>query len=494
MSIKKYYANSDTTITNATGVDYNVRGSGSNMGASDILEVFSIYGQNTTSSAELARALVKFPVTKIVSDRAAGSIPASGSVSFILKLSNAEHGNTIPSNSAMTISPVSRSWTEGTGLDMEDYKDLGECNWMKSDASTLWTTPGGDYHASPSYSFTNDTGFEDIEIDISEMIEQWIAGTKQNYGLGIRLSPAYEAYTSHSSGQYSGQILHNPTGAKRSYYTKRMFGRGTQYFYSKPSIEARWDSSKKDRRNSFFASSSLVPAEDNLNTLYLYNRVRGQLRNIPAVGTGNIYLSLYATGSSGPAGTPLTLHNAATAVTGGYVSTGIYSASVALDTTSSYLHDVWHNNASSPQVQYVTGSKITVLSYDADVQVGIGDHVSSITNLKSSYSNKEVARLRLFVRDRDWNPTIYTVATTNIQSKVVEDGYWKIYRVMDNKTIVDYGTGSLNHTRMSYDRDGNYFDVDMSMLESGYSYALKFVYKINDRYDEQSEVFKFRVD
>ena len=101
--------------------------------------------------------------------------------------------------------------------------------------------------------------------------------------------------------------------------------------------------------------------------------------------------------------------------------------------------------------------------------------------------------MRLFVRDRDWNPTIYTVATTNIQSKVVEDGYWKVYRVMDNKTIVDYGTGSLNHTRMSYDRDGNYFDVDMSMLESGYSYALKFVYKINDRYDEQSEVFKFRV-
>ena len=39
-----------------------------------------------------------------------------------------------------------------------------------------------------------------------------------------------------------------------------------------------------------------------------------------------------------------------------------------------------------------------------------------------------------------------------------------------------------------------YFDVDMSMLEEGYSYALKFVYKIEDRYDEQSETFKFRVD
>ena len=63
-----------------------------------------------------------------------------------------------------------------------------------------------------------------------------------------------------------------------------------------------------------------------------------------------------------------------------------------------------------------------------------------------------------------------------------------------NEVIYDYGTGSLHHTRMSYDRDGNYFDIDMSSLEEGYSYAMKFVYKINDRYDEQSEIFKFRVD
>ena len=491
MSIKKYFSTIDNTITNAAGINYKTRGTGSNMGASDILEVFSIYGQQTSSSAELSRALIKFPTTTIVADRSTGTIPASGKVNFILKISNAEHSSTVPANSQMTILAISRSWNEGTGLDMEDYKDSGVSNWVSASEGVAWSNQGGDYHATPSYTVTYDTGLEDIEVDISTLVEEWIAGTKENHGVGLKLSPSYESYLSNSSGMDSGSHIHNVSGASRSYYTKRFFGRGTQYFYSRPTIEARWDSSLKDRRNSFYASSSLVPSEDNLNTIYIYNRVRGQLRNIPDVGTGLIYASLHATGTSGPTGSALTLHNTATAVTGGYVSTGIYSASVALDTTSSYLYDVWHNNSGT---EYVTGSRITVLSYDADVQVGIGDHVSSITNLKSSYSNSELARLRLFVRDRDWNPTIYTVANTNIQSKTVEDGYWKVYRVMDNKTIIDYGTGSLNHTRMSYDKDGNYFDVDMSMLEAGYSYALKFVYKINDRYDEQSEVFKFRVD
>ena len=68
MSIKKYYAIADTTITNAfkdTRFTKFSRATGSNMGLADSLEVFSIYGQGSSSagySQELSRALVKFPV------------------------------------------------------------------------------------------------------------------------------------------------------------------------------------------------------------------------------------------------------------------------------------------------------------------------------------------------------------------------------------------------------------------------------------------------
>ena len=102
--------------------------------------------------------------------------------------------------------------------------------------------------------------------------------------------------------------------------------------------------------------------------------------------------------------------------------------------------------------------------------------------------------MRMFVRDKDWNPTIYTVATTNIETKVIENAYFKVFRVADGFDVIPYGTGSLNHTRMSYDKDGNYFDVDISMLESDYAYGIKVAYKVNDRYEEQPELFKFRVE
>ena len=42
MSIKKYFADSDTTITNAAGIKISTRGTGSNSGQSDILETFTI--------------------------------------------------------------------------------------------------------------------------------------------------------------------------------------------------------------------------------------------------------------------------------------------------------------------------------------------------------------------------------------------------------------------------------------------------------------------
>ena len=82
MTIKRYFATADNTITNAFKENLVTRGTGSNMGQSDILEVFSIYGQATTSSAEASRVLIQFDTTAVNADRSAVLIPASGSVSF----------------------------------------------------------------------------------------------------------------------------------------------------------------------------------------------------------------------------------------------------------------------------------------------------------------------------------------------------------------------------------------------------------------------------
>ena len=63
MAIKRYYASADNTITNAFQDNLTTRGTGSNMGLSDILEVFSIYGQESSGSQELSRALIQFDIS-----------------------------------------------------------------------------------------------------------------------------------------------------------------------------------------------------------------------------------------------------------------------------------------------------------------------------------------------------------------------------------------------------------------------------------------------
>jgi hypothetical protein len=47
---------------------------------------------------------------------------------------------------------------------------------------------------------------------------------------------------------------------------------------------------------------------------------------------------------------------------------------------------------------------------------------------------------------------------------------------------------------MSVGEESNYFDLDMSIFEPGYLYGIKLLYRINGKYLEQPEVFKFRVE
>ncbi len=105
-------------------------------------------------------------------------------------------------------------------------------------------------------------------------------------------------------------------------------------------------------------------------------------------------------------------------------------------------------------------------------------------------------KLRVFARQKNWKPNIYTVATQEVIPDIIEDAYYQLTRTIDNLEVIPFGTGSAvnNFTRMSYDVSGNYFELDTNHLESGYSYGIQFVYYLNGEYREQPEVFKFRIE
>jgi hypothetical protein len=512
MAIKRYFATLDNTITNAYKNDMSTKGTGSNMGASDILEVFSIYGQQDSASSELSRVLIKFPIDQIQTDRTASTIPASGSVDFYLRLFNAKHSQTLPKNYDLIVAAVEKSWSEGTGLDMEGYTDIDQSNWIKSDSSTSWTNEGGDYRYGAGYSFSSslDTGTEDLEVNISALVERWANDTSNtldaipNYGVGIFLTPSEEA-------------------ADRSYYTKKFFARGTEFFFRKPCIEARWNSSETDDRANFYYSSSLAPASENVNTLYLYNYVRGRLRDIPGLDKtgGKIYVSIYSGSGDNmsPSISSLNLSKGGGIVasldfnvTGGKISTGIYTASVVITASQSpptKLFDVWHDGTGPAgglkAVQYQTGS-ITPNEIYTSFTNPSEKYATNITNLRSSYSRDETARFRVFIRSKDWNPTIYSKATQEVQPSIIESASYSIHRIVDDFVVIPHGTSSTGdpgrgsvetlHTMMSYDVSGNYFDFDMGLLEDGYSYGISTAYYNGSigSWVNQPETFKFRIE
>ena len=604
MAIKRYFANKDNTITNAYEYNLKTRATGANMGASDILETFSIYGQVSSSSgysSELARALIEFPVSTISADRSAGTIPASGSVNFVLKLYNAPHTQTLPKNFTLQVKPISGSWQEGHGLDMDNYTDLSYdnegSNWVQAQSGSVkatgtvtftgnpttdqtitivstdgtsrtyvakassnfgslqfkadggaaanatqlelaiehasghngkitvsnngsgvltltqatagqagnttivenlanaavanfsngsgpWVSEGGDYHTGQSYSATFNSGSEDLEVDITGLVERWMAGTAMdNNGVGIMFSSTLE-----SMG--------------RSYYTKKFFGRGTEFFFKRPTIEARWNDARRDDRGDFYYSSSLATADDNLNTLYLYNYVRGKLQNIPEIGTNAVYVDLYSGSADVPAGSKLLLSgipaNRTGPATGSHVSTGIYKCDVCITaaaTPLTTLVDVWHGGDTKGNSPYFSGS-ITPKVLKASRFNPNFSYVTKITNLRPIYRRNETARFRLYVRQKDWRPTIYSKASQDIQGVNIVSGSYRVYRIIDELDVVPYGTGSTKHTIMSYDISGSYFDLDMSMLEADYAYAFEFSYYNNaiGSWVNQPEVFKFRVE
>ncbi len=638
MGIKRYIANADNTITNAFEANLTTRGTGSNMGASDVLEVFYIHGQTSSSAGitdEKSRVLVQFDIDKINQDRTDGVLPASGNVSWHLNLYNAPHTFTLPKEYKMVVKVVSGSWQEGRGLDMENYSDQTYestgSNWIRKGATgddfSTWLTEGGDFSEttlSPAYTASFTDGTENLSVDISDVVEDWMTGgvkaaatltldnsTVSNYNgkgfsltdsqgtsvtfvvntsatvstgstiaasglstrnqLGaaivsavnestpLRITATYGSNTvtftqddlglagngngglgdltctgSNVSTAFSNPVdFVNGTGipnyglgvllsssfetGSHSYYTKKFFSRTSEYFFLRPNLEARWDSAEKDDTGNFFQSSSLATGEDNLNKLYLYNYVKGRLKNIPDssihANTNIVMLSLYSN-SAGNIYDKIALPKGGGVATAGHHNVtggiaigpkgaiqGVYTASFAMSHSLDEVYAAWHHN---DLVAYYTSSAIEVNTLNASSHNPDPEYVTTIDNLKPSYSRQEKARFRVAVREKNWSPNNFTVMQATIPTEIIEDAYYSIYRISDDYIAIPFGTGSNtspqssgepgSYTRLSYDVSGNYFDLDMGILQSGYQYGLRLAYYTNDSYREQQEVFKFRVE
>lgn len=487
--IKFYKALKDNTITNAFSLGIKNRATGSNMGAADIVEVFSIYGQASGSggrSQELSRAILEFDVQSIIDDRASGLLPASGSVEFRLRMFNAKHVEMTPNDYELAVHPLTEEWQEGYGLDLDQYKDktfdnFGS-NWEKRSGSTSWTTVGGTYDNAVVYSQSFPIGTEDLDVDVSATVESWVGGGLTNNGFMVKLGETFEAYYSASTGANSGSIIHNVNGLKQTKYTKNFFGRGSEFFHKVPVIQAVWSDVKYDDRGGFVPSSSLAPAADNINKIKFYNYQRGRLVDIP--GTPTLTVDIYSSSNGTPSGSSLGTFSVSKE------STGVYSADVHVATTLNSLNDVWMTGSTALHTGSIRVKQAT--NYHKNTK---DDYVVSMIGNKKEYQNTGDERFRVHFRKKDWRPTLYDVAVNTVDTEYLRSASYSVYRDVDDLEVISHNTGSYLGTVMSYNVSGSYFDLDMSSFESGYSYYFKFaVYDdFAGNFVELEKKFRFRI-
>jgi len=627
MAIKKYISSKDNTISSAFKFNLSDRATKSNMGSSDVMELYSIYAQAHSSSLERNRVIIKFPIDEVEKDRASGAIPSSGSVTFKLRIFNAVHAQTTPEKYYISAFPLVRDWDEGYGLDMESFLDLDSSNWLSASKDSPWYATGSDYadpktvavsSAPLEYTQYLENGTENLDIDITSLVEEWIKTEKKSYSystssfifppfigsnagfdvgsliklyahdgqhktfefttsktgfsgntvyvptgssVGALIKNLYDNITTSFGNKFSGSLRTFGTGGpagygrmtltasapsfygnrivssslpatdsaenditiptrfagataamnygllvklsddyengtmKRSFYTKKFFARGSQYFFKRPCIEARWDEGIKDDRGIIQKSSSLAPKAENLNSIFLYNRRGTGLVDIPNTAS-NLIVALFSTIANNS--TPETLWQNQQYVTASRVSAGVYKAQFAYTGNSKYLYDVWYASTNAPvstRESLLTGSGFAVNQNSGTFYYKNLQYATKIVNLKSSYSRAEKATFRVYTRDKDWQPNVYTKASAKAPVSVIRDGYFKLSRVADNLTIIPYSTSSSpSYSSLSYDISGSFFNLDMSVLEENYLYEISLLHKDGSEYVEQKEKFRFRVD
>lgn len=431
--IYRIFPTKDTFVTNAAKIQ--IRRTGSNVGESETLEIFKLAGISgtigTLGSSSLARTLIQFDTAAIA--LLTGSNDISPVATYRLVLKHKTSGERLPSSFDVTVVPVTTAWDEGTGIDDQRLTDLGVANWDKATSTTWWTTAGGDFNLSSTASMHFDSGREDLDVDITNIFRSWTNGVTANNGLIVKMSASHE-----SDAVYS------------DFYTKKFYSRASSYEDRRPYIEISWNDFVADDRSSMFWSRS--------GTLVMQNIVQGILTNL----SGNPIVDI-----KDLSGTLLS-------VTSSYTGNpGIYSASLALVSASysgSMFSDCWRLSGNS----LFTGS----FSFGKDGGTDDGapfQLVAKVRNLQNEYVADDVVRFDVSFRKRAQVQSVLSTASLTPSSYIVRKAYFSIENDATSEQVVPFGTGSTEYTKMSYDKNGNYFKFHMRNLHAGNVYRIVFL-------------------
>ena len=470
-------ASKDTYITNKV-INNEFKAEDANLGRAGTLDLFKLYNESTymsgttriTSSVdEISRLLLKFDYATLHS--LTGSTLDLNHSSFNVKLQLFELnlGAPVPRDFYVVAYPLSKSFAEGSGRDVNNFGDVDAANFITSSyssgAAVLWNISGSgaggyldssdiDFITSGSINSTNtdfgssqyfEKGPGDISVDVTTVVSGVIAGIIPNHGFRVGFSGSYE-------------------WDAKTRFAKRFASRHSKNRIKVPRLLITWDDSFQDDHKGLVFNTS--------GSLFFKNSVNGINANLKSgsaltelTGESCVLLTLV----SGGIGTDYEtkIHVTASQHTGsttGAGRAGIYSASFLLNEFSSTffntmktndeleLDEIW--SSMDKTVAFYSGSVTVKKSTRGSSSFTVRDFMINPLGLRPEYRQNTKATIRLFIEDitAQRKAKAYKVPRS-IKTIILDEVFYRVKDIETGTILVPFDD-ERNSTKLSVDAEG----------------------------------------
>ena len=238
-----------------------------NVGLAGTLDLFKLYSESSLSGVdnpvELSRILTQFDFYRIRELTSSMLDITSPSFKCTLKMKNITAGQAVPSNFNLILHPLSQSWAEGMGRDVNSFGDLDIANfitasysggtvypWNASGANAEGLLGSSDIDIISSGSVGSGVenlfvtqnflvGTEDLSMDVTKIVSATITDQLPDQGWRLAFSATEETDS-------------------KTRFVKRFSSRHTANRYNQPMLHVSFDDTIHDHHNSFFFDSHLI--------------------------------------------------------------------------------------------------------------------------------------------------------------------------------------------------------------------------------------------
>ena len=209
-----------------------------NFGRDEILEISNVTNEISVN-ADVTRTLLQFPSTQI--NNIINNLVNGDSYSSSLKLFLANA--TLPVDYTIYTYPINQTWDMGLGKSADNPITTNGVTWDSS--PTYLTVPT----SSQTFLYTDS---KDINMDITNIVDQWVSSSISNNGLLLKLSSSLENSTTPCITKF--------------------FSMDTHTIYP-PQLEIKWDDSSYNTTLTQITNSDFISTISNNKTEFEENTV-----------------------------------------------------------------------------------------------------------------------------------------------------------------------------------------------------------------------------